>query len=189
METKTNSSSESPKHSNALNGPAVYVGTYRKYNEGSIAGEWIDLEDYAGDRDGFLAKCAEIHSDEADPELMFQDFQGFPRDFYGESCLDEKLFAWLELDESERELIERYEDAFGYAPDDIEQAREVYIGTYTSGADYAESLAIENGDIPTNLPTWIADAIDWDAAWDRSLRFDCSYSEPHHDEIWIFSNY
>jgi antirestriction protein len=184
METQ-NTSSDS---TNTLNGPAVYVGTYAKYNCGILRGQWVELEDYAGDQEGFAAKCAEIHADESDPEIMFQDYQGFPRDFYGESYLKPELFAWLELDETERELVERYTDAFGYAPDDIDQARDAYVGTYTSGGDYAESLAIDCGDIPRDLPAWIADAIDWEAAWDRSLRFDCSYTEPHHDEIWIFRN-
>ena len=27
--------------------PRIYVGTYAKYNAGSIAGQWLDLEDYA----------------------------------------------------------------------------------------------------------------------------------------------
>src|SRR5690349_16831915 len=55
--------------------PRVYVGTYAKYNNGSIAGAWLDLEDYA-DKDSFLAACAELHKDEDDPEFMFQDFEG-----------------------------------------------------------------------------------------------------------------
>jgi hypothetical protein len=27
--------------------PRIYVGTYAKYNAGSIAGAWLDLDDYA----------------------------------------------------------------------------------------------------------------------------------------------
>ena len=26
--------------------PRIYVGTYAKYNDGSIAGKWLDLNDY-----------------------------------------------------------------------------------------------------------------------------------------------
>ena len=26
--------------------PRIYVGTYEKYNNGSIAGKWLDLNDY-----------------------------------------------------------------------------------------------------------------------------------------------
>ena len=55
----------------------VYVGTYAKYNNGSLAGAWIAL---AGckDYDDFLAKCREIHKDERDPEFMIQDTSAMP---------------------------------------------------------------------------------------------------------------
>jgi len=33
---------------------AVYVGTYAKYNQGSIAGAWLNLEDYS-DKDTFIS--------------------------------------------------------------------------------------------------------------------------------------
>jgi antirestriction protein len=62
---------------------AVYVGTFAKYNSGSIKGAWIKLEGH--DAETFQAACLELHSDESDPELMFQDFEGFPRAFYSES--------------------------------------------------------------------------------------------------------
>ena len=51
----------------------IYVGTYHKYNCGSIAGAWIDLDNL--DEDEFLEKCRELHKDEKDPEFMFQDFE------------------------------------------------------------------------------------------------------------------
>lgn len=57
--------------------PRVYVGTYHKYNCGSIAGGWISLKkckDYAD----FVHKCKKLHSDEADPELMIQDTDDMP---------------------------------------------------------------------------------------------------------------
>ena len=36
--------------------PRIYVGTYRKYNNGSIAGKWLELEDYAGLTDNHVWK-------------------------------------------------------------------------------------------------------------------------------------
>ncbi len=50
----------------------VYVGTYAKYNDGNLFGKWFDLEDYT-DLDEFYEACADLHADEEDPELMFQD--------------------------------------------------------------------------------------------------------------------
>ena len=32
------------------------------------------------DKASFYALCRSINADEADPELMFQDFEGFPRE-------------------------------------------------------------------------------------------------------------
>jgi antirestriction protein len=52
----------------------VYVGTYGKYNTGSIKGAWLNLADYA-DKEAFLTACTELHKDESDPELM----RTFPR--------------------------------------------------------------------------------------------------------------
>lgn len=55
----------------------VYVGTYAKYNNGSIAGKWIDLSQF-NSYDEFVAECRRVHNDEHDPELMIQDYEDFP---------------------------------------------------------------------------------------------------------------
>ena len=52
----------------------LYCGTYKKYNEGSLFGKWMDLADYK-DAEEFLEACYELHKDEEDPELMFQDYE------------------------------------------------------------------------------------------------------------------
>ena len=38
----------------------VYVGTYGKYNNGSLFGAWLDLSDYA-DKEEFYEACRELH--------------------------------------------------------------------------------------------------------------------------------
>ena len=45
----------------------IYVGTYAKYNNGSLQGEWVELSDFY-DLDGFMERCSEIHEDEEEPE-------------------------------------------------------------------------------------------------------------------------
>ena len=60
--------------------PSVYVGTYGKYNDGSLCGLWIDLSSF-NDYDEFINFCKAIHADEEDPELMAQDYEGFPRQY------------------------------------------------------------------------------------------------------------
>jgi len=81
---------------------SLYVGTYSKYNNGSIVGQWMKLNDYS-DAEEFLAACVELHKDEVDPEFMFQDYEGFPARFYSESMSLgdlEKLFEALPLIEA-----------------------------------------------------------------------------------------
>lgn len=59
---------------NLLDQVKIYVGTYAKYNNGSIDGKWLTLSDYS-DLEEFYNACKELHADESDPELMFQDFE------------------------------------------------------------------------------------------------------------------
>lgn len=56
---------------------SVYVGTYKKYNEGNLYGAWINLADYETYAD-FMKACKELHKDERDPEYMIQDSECFP---------------------------------------------------------------------------------------------------------------
>lgn len=70
--------------------PKVYVGTYKKYNNGSIDGAWIDLTECKTYAD-FIKKCKEVHKDEKDPELMLQDYECFPD---GLGCME-----WLSEDD------------------------------------------------------------------------------------------
>lgn len=79
------------------NTPRIYVGTYGKYNDGSLKGEWVDLSDF-NDRDEFLEYCAELHGDEGDPEFMFQDWENIPDGMVGESFVDEHLWDWMRYD-------------------------------------------------------------------------------------------
>ena len=51
----------------------IYCGTYGKYNDGNLFGEWIDLTDM--DKEEFYEACFELHQNEVDPELMFQDYE------------------------------------------------------------------------------------------------------------------
>lgn len=141
--------------------PRVYVGTYAKYNNGSIAGAWMDLGKY-DDKQAFLEACAELHKDEADPEYMFQDFENFPRALYNESFLDDRLFEYAQLDDEQREIVDAYADALGQFPDDLEDAEEQLFCQldYSHSFDDENAMAdyiIDNGliEIPENLRGYI----------------------------------
>ena len=55
----------------------VYVGTWKKYNNGSIYGKWLTLNNYST-YDEFLSACHQVHLNEKDPEFMIQDKEGIP---------------------------------------------------------------------------------------------------------------
>lgn len=40
----------------------LYVGTWKKYNNGSLGGEWVDTKDFTCASD-FWEHCSEIHKD------------------------------------------------------------------------------------------------------------------------------
>jgi antirestriction protein len=164
----------------------VYVGTYAKYNSGSIEGKWLYLEDYA-DRDAFLAACAELHKDESDPELMFQDFEGFPKSYYSESNVPAELWDWLELDENDRELLDVYQEHVDQSGT-IEQAQENFAGTFSNESDWAASILDDTGalqEIPENLRYYF----DYDA-YARDARMNGDVVFAHHDgDVWVFWNH
>jgi antirestriction protein len=160
----------------------IYVGTYAKYNSGSIAGKWLDCEDYA-DKEEFLQACAELHKDEADPELMFQDHEDIPAGMVGESHVDAALWDWLELDEDDRELLAAYRDCMNDDGADIDKARDAFQGIHDTERDFAQQLADDIGAIPADA-TWPMNCIDWDQAT-RELMMDYT-STRHNGKLYIF---
>lgn len=172
------------------NTPRIYVGTYAKYTAGSIEGKWLDLEDYS-DAEEFMQACKELHSDEEDPEFMFQDYEGFPKCFYSESMSMEdadKLYEFINLDEDDRKMLEMYAEATGYSIEDIDidSARDAFHGTADSEADFAERIAEECGEIPKDMSSWIV--IDWEASWNCNLRHNYNTATDEDRTIWFFRN-
>jgi antirestriction protein len=162
----------------------IYVGTYAKYNSGSIAGAWIDLEDHS-DKDSFLAACAELHKDESDPELMFQDFEGFPRSMYSESSISDELFAWLQLGEDDRELQAVYQDNVD-GDGTIDKAREAFCGKYDSEEDWAAQFLDDTGGLE-GVPEHLKNYIDYEAyARDARIGGDIVFVR-YGGEVWVFN--
>lgn len=130
-------------------GIGVYCGTYSKYNECSLYGMWVDLEQFT-DAEDFFEVCRQLHEDESDPEFMFQDYQGFPEEFYHESmCVDDvqKILDYLQLSEDEREMLDAYCKCFGKYLTDFDgllyEARERNCGQWDSFQAFADNMADE----------------------------------------------
>ena len=130
--------------------PAVYVGTYHKYNCGSLFGMWLDLTTFASYED-FCEVCRFLHRDEADPELMFQDMENFPDAWYNESGLDEDTFdlilQYADLDDDERRAFDAYIENKGSGRDAevFDDFRDKYVGEFDSEEEFAEHIADECG--------------------------------------------
>ena len=80
--------------------PSLYCGTYAKYNDGDLSGMWVDLSTFDS-YDDFINFCKAFHADEYDPELMFQDYENFPREWYCESCMGEETWEPSKLPTAE----------------------------------------------------------------------------------------
>ena len=159
--------------------PAVYVGTYGKYNSGSLRGVWLDLTTFA-DYDEFLAVCRYIHRDEREPEFMAQDFPDFPREFYTEGFMSEREFdviqEFAKLDDDDKEAFEVYVAAFGSSRDDVsifDNFREAYQGKWDSEEDFTYNLVDEIGFLQ-GVPDSVANYFDY-AAFARDLFIDDYY--------------
>ena len=132
--------------------PKIYVGTYKKYAEGSIKGAWLDLEDYV-DKDEFIAACLELHKDEVDPELQFQDHEGVPSMFISESWIDPEFWAYMEYEDHHNgNAKQAYMACFDTW--DEGQFEERFRGEFNSWREMAEEFIEETGmlsEVPESL--------------------------------------
>ena len=136
------------EHKSDCNGePSLYVGTYGKYNEGSLRGLWIDLTSFRY-YDEFINFCKAIHADEYDPELMAQDYECFPRDFYHEGFISQEDFDNI-LEYSE--MCEKYSkeavDEYMELHDSLDNFEDAYCGEWNSEEDFAQHIIDECYDL------------------------------------------
>jgi antirestriction protein len=161
--------------------PAVYVGTWHKYNCGSIYGKWFDLTEF-DDQAEFNEACKALHSDEWDAEFMYQDWEGIPSQFASESSVD-----WDFIAAYKRAVDEKKEDAFiawaGYTGEcDFDAFDDAYRGEADSEEDYAQAFIDDNG-LLNEVPEPLRSYFDTEA-YARDL-FSSGYV--FHDG-YVFSN-
>ena len=78
------------------------------------------------------------------------------------------------------DIVEAYLENFDIA--DVSSCRDAYQGQYESGAEFAQQMAEDCGDVPRDIPRWIE--IDWESSWDN-LTVDYVECGDGH----FFSNY
>ena len=167
----------------AKNESRVYVGTYARYNNGSIKGAWLNLADYA-DKDAFYAACAELHKDEHDPEFMFQDHENIPNGMISESSVEDAFWEWLALGDGDRELVAVYREHVD-ASGSIEDAQDSYQGTFDSEEDWAERY-IEDTGLLKEVPESLRCYIDYEK-YARDAGYNGTSLVRHEGKVWVFN--
>ena len=72
-------------------------------------------------------------------------------------------------------VVEAFLDVFDI--ESISSCRDAYQGCYESGAEFAQQIAEDCGDVPRGMSSWIE--IDWKASWDN-LDYDYVESTDGH---------
>ena len=95
------------------------------------------------------------------------DLQAFI-DEHGKSYFESYIEDYLQaIDEYDDEVVEDFIEIFGVCS--ISSLSDAYQGKWDSGAEFAQNLAEDCGEVPTNMSSWIE--IDWKASWDN-LSYD-----------------
>ena len=159
--------------------PALYVSSYKRYNDGNLDGMWLDLT-LCSDYDEFKRVCRAIVFEEQDPEIMFSDCDNLPEQFYCECCLDEATFdlikEYAELDEDEQRAYEAYLDLRCESDVTVEDFREHYCGEWHSEEEFAENLVEELG-ILDEVPEHLRRFFDMEAYARELFAYDYDYTD------------
>ena len=150
--------------------PRIYVGTYAKYNSGSLEGAWLDLDEFY-DKASFYEACQELHGP-GDHEFMFQDWEGIPRPLIGESWVSDELWDYMQHYASE-EAKDAYVSLRGSW--DADNFDETYEGEFSSPADWAEEF-VEDIGLLSDVPDTIKMYFDYEA-FGRDTMMNGSFSE------------
>ena len=164
--------------------PSLYCGTYAKYNDGDLSGLWIDLSTFDSYKD-FIDFCKAYHVDEEDPELMFQDYENFPREWYCESCMGEetwdKIAEYIRLTEShDKEAVDAFVEWGGESIDHFEDC---FCGEWKDEEDFAQHIIEDCYDLDSLMGN-LAGYFDY-VAFARDL-FMCDY---YMDNGYVFRRY
>lgn len=152
--------------------PAVYVGTYGKYNNGSLQGEWINLTDFDS-KEEFLQYCRQLHSDEPDAELMFQDYEYVPRIFIDESYIDERFWDFLNDDSHDYDIKYAVANEVSDADEYFDVIDDIYVFPDCNSMSDVAYHYIDEGIYPQNLESYF----DYE-----SYGRDCSFDGPSDEQ-------
>ena len=161
--------------------PALYCGTYGKYNSGSLCGMWVNVSTFES-YDDFENFCKAIHADEEDPELMYQDFANIHDSLYHESMGEEEfnnLLKYCELcDDFVVDAVDDFLELF--RPEDLDRMDDSYMGVYDSKEDVAREIVNDCYDLDKMMGN-LSYYFDYEA-FARDL-FMCDYHFGSHGTV------
>lgn len=108
-------------------GPKAFVSTYKKYNEGRLEGEWVNLDEFKS-YDEFIEYCRKLH------------WEDVPKQFISESYIDKELWDWLNLDDNERFITKLYWDKVNRDAG-VQTILDNYYGEFNSIGEFGEYMA------------------------------------------------
>ena len=79
------------------------------------------------------------------------------------------------VDDIGNDVVEAFLENFDI--ENVSSCRDAYMGRYESGAEFAQNLAEDCGDVPRGMSSWIE--IDWEASWEN-LTYDYVESTDGH---------
>lgn len=136
------------EQTNGSYSPALYCGTYGKYNSGKLCGMWVNVSTFDSYED-FENFCLAIHADEDDPELMYQDYENMPRSLYHESMGEKEFNNILKYcDLCDEYNVSAVDDFLEWSSSyDLDRMHDAYVGVYDSEEDFAEEIVSDCYDL------------------------------------------
>ena len=126
-------------------------------------GQDVEMTEYS---DETIELIDELVADGNDHDVL-ENFIEEHGESYFQSYIEDYLQA---IDEYDEEVVEDFVEIFGVCS--ISSLSDAYQGKWDSGAEFAQNLAEDCGEVPTNMSSWIE--IDWKASWDN---LDYDYTE------------
>ena len=130
-------------------------------------GEDVEMSEYRAETQELIDELV----DDGNELEVLEDFIKEHGETYFLTYIEDYLQA---IDENSEEIVEAFLDIFDI--DSIGSLSDAYMGHYDSGAEFAQNIAEDCGDVPRNMPSWIE--IDWKASWDN-LSYDYCECDGH----------
>lgn len=161
--------------------PRIYVASLSDYNAGRLHGVWIDCDQTADEIGDEVQEMLARSTEPGAEEYAIHDHENWSGLPIGEWTTLEQIAEWAEL------LTEHGPAFAAYMLNDptAEDFEESYQGEWRSEQDYAQDLAEDMGDLPTEYH-WPRSYIDWDTATRDLFSGDYWSAEAAGGGVYVF---